>query len=69
MLLERNSMSRYCLTTGLHPMFALIRQVQVACDQVKNGAARLAGIDPPKFEDNETSIDQLRSGLLERLCF
>ena len=35
-------------------MFALARQVQVACDQAKNGAARLAGVEPPKFEDNET---------------
>ncbi len=41
-------------------MFALTRQVQVACDQAKNGAARLAGVEPPKFEDNETTIDQLK---------
>ena len=34
-------------------MFALTRQVQVACDQAKNGSARLAGVEPPKFEDNE----------------
>ena len=41
-------------------MFALGRQVQVACDQAKNGAARLAGAEPPKFEDSETSLDQLK---------
>ena len=28
-------------------MFALSRQVQVACDQAKNGIARLAGVQPP----------------------
>ena len=33
-------------------MFALVKQVQVACDQAKNGTARLAGVEPPKMEDN-----------------
>src|SRR5262244_2893445 len=41
-------------------MFALGRQIQVACDQAKNGSARLAGSEPPKFEDNETTLDQLK---------
>lgn len=41
-------------------MFTLARQVQATCDQAKNGASRLAGIDPPKFEDNETTIEQLK---------
>ena len=41
-------------------MFAFGRQVQVACDQAKNGSARLAGIEPPKFEDTETTVDQLK---------
>ena len=36
-------------TARLFPdMFAFTRQVQGACDQAKNGGARLAGIDPPK---------------------
>jgi len=48
------------LASRLAPdMFALARQVQVACDLAKFGAARLAGIDPPKFEDNETTMDEL----------
>lgn len=50
-------------------MFALARQVQVAADQAKNGAARLAGIEPPKFEDNETSIEQLKERLAKTLAF
>lgn len=41
-------------------MFALTRQVQAVCDQAKNGASRLAGIDPPKFEDTETTVEQLK---------
>ena len=50
-------------------MFALARQVQVAADQAKNGAARLAGVEPPKFEDNETSIDQLKARLAKTVAF
>ena len=41
-------------------MFALARQVQVACDLAKNGGARLAAVEGPKFQDNETNIDQLQ---------
>jgi hypothetical protein len=44
-------------------------QVQVACDQAKNGGARLAGIEPPKFEDNETSIDQLKERIAKTIAF
>ena len=40
-------------------MFPLSKQVQVASDIVNRGAARLAGIEPPKFEDNETTFPQL----------
>ena len=50
-------------------MFALARQVQVATDQAKNGSARLAGIEPPKFEDNETTIDQLKERLARTVVF
>ena len=50
-------------------MFALGRQVQVAADQAKNGMARLAGIEPPKFEDNETTIDQLKERLAKTVAF
>jgi len=50
------------LTAGLFPdMFAFTRQVQSACDQAKNGGARLAGIDPPKYEDNEKTITELKA--------
>lgn len=50
-------------------MFALVRQVQVAADQAKNGIARLAGVEPPKFEDNETTIDQLKERLGKTVAF
>lgn len=48
------------LASRLFPdMFPLVRQVQIACDTAKAGAARLAGLEPPKYEDNETSFAEL----------
>ncbi len=40
-------------------MLPLQRNVQIACDLAKNGACRLAGTEPPKFEDDETTFAQL----------
>src|SRR4051812_27875013 len=40
-------------------MLPFSRQVQLSCDFAKNSMARLAGIDPPKFEDNESTMDEL----------
>jgi uncharacterized protein len=42
-------------------MFPLSRQIQIACDAVKLGGARLAGQEAPRFEDNETTIEELRA--------
>lgn len=57
------------LTWRLAPdMFGFTRQVQTACDQAKNGMSRLAGIDPPKFEDNETTVDQLKDRVARTLA-
>ena len=50
-------------------MFPLRRQVQIACDGAKNGLARLAGIEPPKFEDTEQSFDELRARIDKTLAF
>jgi hypothetical protein len=50
-------------------MFALAKQVQVACDQAKNGSARLAGVEPPKFEDTETTIPQLKERIAKTIAF
>jgi uncharacterized protein len=40
-------------------MFPLSKQVQIASDAAKGGAARLAQATPPSFEDNETTLPQL----------
>jgi hypothetical protein len=40
-------------------MFPLSRQVQIATDVAKGGAARLAGQDPPAYEDKESTFPEL----------
>jgi hypothetical protein len=44
-------------------MYPLLNQIQSACDGAKFLAARLAGVKPPKHEDNETTLEQLRARL------
>lgn len=52
------------LQTRLYPdMFPLLRQIQIATDGVKNAAARLAGVEALKFEDDETSFAELYARL------
>ncbi|MCX6128571.1 MAG: DUF1993 domain-containing protein [Proteobacteria bacterium] len=41
-------------------MFPLSRQIQIATDAAKTAASSLAGKEAPKFDDNETTIAQLR---------
>ena len=44
----------------LYPdMLALSRQVQIASDIARGCAARLAGVEPPAYEDKEQSFDDL----------
>jgi len=50
-------------------MLALARQVQIASDMAKNGAARLAGVEPRRFEDTETTIQQLKERIEKTLAF
>ena len=54
----------------LYPdMFPLTRQVQVAADQAKGCAARLAGVEVPKYEDNEKSFDDLKARIAKTIAF
>jgi hypothetical protein len=50
------------LAARLFPdMFALAKQVQVACDFAKGAVARLAGVEPPKDDDSERTFDELKA--------
>src|SRR6266853_5344869 len=48
------------LTARLFPyMYPLTGQVQGACDTAKRATARLVGVEPPRYEDNEASFEEL----------
>ena len=54
----------------LYPnMYPLARQVQIATDVAKGCGARLAGNEPPKFEDNETTFVELQARIAKTLAF
>jgi len=50
-------------------MFHFTRQVQIATDMAKGTAARLAGVEPPRFEDNETSFAELKARVAKTVAF
>ena len=49
--------------------FALVRQVQSACDAAKFAAVRITGKEAPKHPDTEQTIDELRGRLRSVLEF
>lgn len=50
-------------------MFPLSRQVQIASDTAKGAAARLAGMEPPSYEDNEKTFPELIARLDKTVDF
>lgn len=52
--------SSVLINSRLYPdMFPLSKQVQIASDISRKGIARLAGVEPPTMEDNETTFSEL----------
>lgn len=67
---ERQIDPNALLQARLFPdMFALTRQVQVASDFAKGVAARLAGVEVPKLEDNEQTFAELQARIDTVLAF
>jgi hypothetical protein len=50
-------------------MFALARQVQIATDHAKGCCARLAGVEVPKYADEETTFADLRARIARTIDF
>jgi len=58
------------LQTRLIPdMLPLVRQVQIACDMGCRGVARLAGVEPASFEDNETTFPQVYDRIARAIAY
>lgn len=49
--------------------FPFIRQVQVACDNAKGAAARLAEVEIPKHEDTEKTFSELKARIEKTVAF
>jgi uncharacterized protein len=54
------------LAPDMHP---LTRQIQIVSDTAKFGVARLTGLEAPKFEDTEKTIDELKARIRKTLDY
>ena len=50
-------------------MLPLNRQVHLATDFAKNIAAKLAGVEAPKYEDNEATFDDLKGRIAKTIAY
>jgi len=64
--LDETALTRF----RLYPdMLNMTRQVQIACDTAKGVIARLAGVEPPVYEDNEQSLADLKARIAKTVAF
>ena len=64
------------IATGVLPasrliadMFPLSKQVQIATDHAKGAVARLAGVEVPKYEDGEQTLEDLKARVARTIVF
>ena len=50
-------------------MLTFASQIRIACDTAKNAAARVGGLEAPKFADDETTIAQLQERIGKTLAW
>ena len=50
-------------------MLSFTRQVQLSCDFAKNSTARLAGIEAPKFADDEKTLAELQDRVAKTIAW
>jgi hypothetical protein len=67
---ERKIAPEVLLNWRLAPdMFPLTRQIQIMTDMAKGAAARLAGVEVPKYGDDEQSFAELKQRIAKTLKF
>jgi hypothetical protein len=58
------------INARLYPdMLPLVRQVYITSDTAKGCAARLAGVEPPKFDDVETTFEELHARIQKTIDY
>ena len=50
-------------------MFPLSAQVRIAGDFAKGAVARLTGNEPPKYEDNEATFEELKARIAKTIAY
>jgi len=50
-------------------MLPFTRQVQIACDAAKLCVARLSGVEAPKFEDTESTFQELKERIARTIAW
>lgn len=67
---EKNMSDADVLALRLAPdMFPFAKQIQVATDNAKGMAARMAGVEIPKYEDTESTLADLKARLEKTIAF
>jgi hypothetical protein len=61
--------NNFCAARLFPDMLPFIAQVRIACDHAKSTAANLAGKEPPRHEDNETTVADLRGRIAKCLAY
>ncbi len=64
--LDAVSLTAYRLFPDMLPMTS---QIQIACDTAKGVVARLAGVEIPKYEDNEKTLSDLKARITKTVAF
>ena len=63
---DQSALTQFRLAPDMLPF---TRQIQIACDAAKNGVARISGVEAPKFDDTEATLQDLRSRIEKTLAF
>ena len=50
-------------------MFALVKQIQIATDNAKGMASRMAAKEAPKYDDNEASLSDIRARIEKMIAY
>jgi uncharacterized protein len=61
--------NNFCSVRLFPDMLPFAAQIRIATDMAKAAAANLGGKEAPKFEDNETTIEQLRARVRRCVAF
>jgi uncharacterized protein len=66
---KKFDVNNFCSARIFPDMLPFSVQIRIATDQAKAAAASLSGKEAPKFEDNETTIEELRARVRRCVAF